>query len=254
MTGASGVLGRRVAWIAQERGHDVRRASRSPRDTEGWVPLDLVSGDGLIPAVRGCDAVIHCATDPSAHRQVDQQGTANLIGTAAAAGSVHIVYPGIVGSDVIPYSYYRSKTAAEELLVSSAAVPHTIQRYTQFHQLIWAMTLRLARLPLVPVPRDTRFQVLDPSAAAARLVDAAEADPAGRLEDLGGPTAYEAVDLVRSVLSASGLRRRPIRVPLPGLVGASFRAGGNLTPNRDADGRTWNEFVEERIQASERSA
>lgn len=254
VTGASGVLGRRVAWIATQRGHEVRRASRIERDGSGWVRLDLVTGEGLAAAVRGCDAVVHCATDSGDHRRVDQQGTANLAGTAAAAGGVHVVYPGIVGSDVVPLAYYRSKIAAEDLITSSRAVPHTIRRFTQFHQLVWAMSLRLGRLPLVPVPRDTRFQVLDPSAAAASLVDAAESDPGGRLDDLGGPTAFEAADLVRSTLVASGIHRRQVRIGVPGIIGATFRAGANLTPNRDDAGRTWNEFVAERIQASERSA
>ena len=251
--GASGVLGRRVAWIADGRGHDVVRASRTERSEAGWVTVDVVTGEGLASAVRNCDAVVHCATDRGAHEATDQRGTAAVIGTAAAAGGVHVVFPGVVGCDVIPYGYYRSKTSAERMLADSK-VPHTIQRFTQFHQLIWAVALRLARLPVVIVPRDTRFQVLDPSAAAASLVDAAEQGPSGRLDDLGGPHAYEARDLARSVVAANGMRRKILPVNAPGLIGASLRAGANLTPNRDADGATWNEFVETRLaQASDRS-
>lgn len=34
-----------------------------------------------------------------------------------------------------------------------------------------------------------------------------------------------------------------IKLNVPGIVGAAFRAGGNLTPNRTTEGKTWNDFV-----------
>ena len=243
VTGASGVLGRRVALIATERGHDVVHGSRTLRDDPAWAQCDLSSGAGVSGAVSGADAVVHCATDSQKHHTVDVDGTAGLI---EAAGTTHIVYPGIVGSDVIPMRYYRSKQAVERLL-EQAATPHTIQRFTQFHQLVWIRVTSLARYPVVLVPKETRFQVIDPTAAAEALVTAVERGPSGRLADLGGSTAYGARDLARSVVTAVGMRRPVLAVNFPGLVGAAFRAGGNLTENRDRSGMTWNEFVRRRI-------
>lgn len=243
VTGASGVLGRRVARLGAEKGHDVVRASRVARDEPGWVTCDLVTGSGLPRAVEGVDAVVHCASDARNHRRVDVDGTAALL---AAAPDVPIAYPGIVGSDVIPTPYYRSKQAAEALLERSST-PHAIQRFTQFHQLIWMRVVRRSRYPVVPAAKGTRFQVLDPGAAAASLISALEEGASGHLPDLGGPRAYEAEDLARSVLTAVGTRRPVITFNRPGIVGAAFRAGGNLTPNRDETGITWNEFVAGRL-------
>lgn len=243
MTGAAGVLGRHVVRLATERGLSVRRLSRTPRPGSEWTVGDVATGEGLAAALVGVGAVIHCASNPRSHAETDVTGTANLM---RAANGCHVVFPGIVGADVIPYGYYRSKTAAENALESSGA-PHTIQRYTQFHALLWAMLGSLIRLPVVPVPNDTRFQVLDAAVAARHLVDAALAPAAGRLPDLGGPTVYDVKDLARSVVAAHGRKRKVFGVNVPGLVGAAFRAGGNLTPNRDESGMTWNEFVAARM-------
>jgi uncharacterized protein YbjT (DUF2867 family) len=234
VTGATGVLGTLVADGARRQGLAVRTAARSGAD----VAVDLVSGAGLENATTGIDAVIHCATDPRRHRRVDVAGTRRLLAQAA----VPIVLPSIVGCDVIPLGYYRSKLAAEEL-VTAHGPGFTILRATQFHHLVWNLFDRLARPPLMVVPHDTRFQAIDPSAVARMLVDAAMAGPAGRLDDIGGPFAYDARDLARSVLAATGRRRPIVRFNLPGLAGAALRAGGNLTPNRDIGGETWNEFV-----------
>ena len=246
VTGASGVLGRLVSTVAVERGHTVRRLSRSGDDRTGWMGGDLVTGEGIREAVTGVEVIIHCATDPKNHKAADVAGTSRLLDAALASDRPLIVYPGIVGSDVIPLGYYQSKTMVEQKLESSDC-PYTIQRYTQFHDLLWHMMKRLTRPRIVPVPNDTRFQVLDAAAAARCLVAAAESPPARRLPDLGGPTVYDVRDLARSVATALGRKRRIVRINVPGLVGASFRAGGNLTENRDESGATWNEYVATRM-------
>lgn len=247
VTGASGLLGRKVVKAGVARGHSVRRLSRSTRD--GWLKGNLVSGDGIPEAVTGVNALIHCATDPDDPESGDIAATSNLVKAALAAGGVHIVYPGIVGSDVIPLKYYEAKIAVEEILLQSGC-PVTVQRYTQFHELVWFMLSRLTRYPVVPVPKDTRVQTLDAAAAADALLDAAEGAAAGRIADLGGPTIYDVADLARSVATALDRRRPIVRVNYPGLVWTAFRAGANLTENRDDSGLTWNEFLADQINHS----
>jgi len=210
---------------------------------------DLISGVGVPDAVDGVDAIVHCASDPAHHQQLDYAGTARLIDIALRSGSPHFLLPGIVGSDLIPYSYYRSKVAAEARLAASG-LPWTILRATQFHQLVWHVLERKSHRPWVIVPKDTRFQVLDPAHMAERLAMAVEEGPAGRLPDLGGPFAYEAADLARSYLTATGKKRILMKPNYPGLVWAAFRAGANLTPNRGG-GEAWNEFVERQVRRSQ---
>lgn len=245
MTGASGVLGSHVARVASERGHGVRRLSRAARD--GWVQADVATGTGLAEAIDGIDAIIHSATNPSRHEETDLRGTRRLAQVARTVGNPPIVFPGIVGCDVIPLGYYRSKTAAEVALEASGS-PFTIQRFTQFHDLLWERLSRLVRWPIAPVPNDTRFQVLDASVAARCLVAAAERPAEGRLPDLGGPTIYDVSELARSVAAALDRKSRIVRVNRPGLVGAAFRAGANLTENRDETGPTWNDYVAARMR------
>lgn len=234
VVGARGILGRRVASLLVARGYDVRAAGR----TGEGVHVDLSDGTGLPEALAGVEAVFHCATDPRHHRRVDLEGTRRLLDATKAP----VVYPGIVGCDVIPLGYYRSKLAAEELVLSHST-DSLVMRATQFHQLIWASLEVLARSPLMVVPHDTRFQVLDPTTLAHRLVEAFECDVGGRLEDVGGPSAYGSKELARSFLAATGRRRPVVALNAPGLTGAAFRAGGNLTPHRDEQGETWNDFV-----------
>lgn len=250
VTGGSGVLGSRVARIAAERSHSIRRLSRTARSEPAWYSGDIATGDGLDEATAGVDVIIHCASDPRSHKATDVNGTRRLVDAAEAAGVPHLVFPGIVGSDVIPYGYYQSKVAAEEVLERSQ-LGVTVQRYTQFHDLLWFRLSRITKRPIAVVPNDTRFQVLDAASAARCLVDAAEAGPQGRLPDLGGPTVYDVRDLARSVATALGRSRRVIGLNWPGLVGAAFRAGGNLTPNRDETGATWNDFVAARMKSDQ---
>jgi uncharacterized protein YbjT (DUF2867 family) len=245
VTGGTGVLGSAVVAELVDRVHAVRVLTRWPTDvpdTARAVPGSLASTGAVAEALDGVTAVVHCATDPRRHHEVDREGTERLLEAAVRSGDPHIVFPGIVGSDVIPLGYYKSKLAVEEM-IGAARSTHTILRTTQFHTLIWNTLTRLSRFPVMVLPNDTRFQPIDHAVVARMLVDAVEAGPQGRLDDVGGPMAYEAKDLASSHRAAVGHGRRMIKLNVPGIVGAAFRAGGNLTPNRTTEGKTWNDFV-----------
>lgn len=250
VTGGTGTLGRRVVRELVARGRPTVVLTRSVDAPipEGATRIvgDLTTGEGLGEAMAGADVVFHCATDGRRHREVDDAGTARLLQAARGGGGPLIVYPGVVGSDVIPLGYYRSKQAAETAIARSG-LDWIVLRATQFHQLVWWLLERSAARPVMVIPRDTRAQPIDPTAVANGLVEAAEGAARGRLSDLGGPTAYTAKDLAGSYLAATGRKRRAIQITYPGIVGAAFRAGGNLTPERDATGETWNEFVARKI-------
>lgn len=249
VTGARGTLGRRVVSELADRAHAVRAMSRRhPFEDErvNSMFVDLETGLGLPDAVDGVDAIVHCATRPRDARRVDGDGTRRLVEAATRVGRPHVLFPSVVGCDVIPVRYYRVKQESEEVLARSG-LPWTVLRATQFHQTVWGLLSRLARLPVMLVPHDTRAQPLDPSVVARRLVETAEAGPAQRLQDIGGAHAYDARDLARSFLGATGRRRRILRVNYPGITGAALRAGGNLTPNRSEEGAGWNDFVAEKM-------
>ena len=202
-----------------------------------------MTGAGLDEASEGVESIVHSATAPTQARDVDLGGLRRLMEIAPQA---HFLYPGIVGSDLIPTPYYRVKSETEEALAGSG-VGWTILRATQFHQLIWHWYATPSRNPFLFVPSQTRYQVIDPLEVARRLADLVESGPRGRADDIGGPLAYEAADLARSCQAALGSARRVVRYNKPGIAGAALRAGANVTPNRAA-GQTWNDFVQRQME------
>jgi hypothetical protein len=217
-----------VISLLEEQKHDHRRAGRELNRLE----------------LAGVQAVIVCATDSRRPRDVELSQVRFF-----ARSGLHVVYPSIVGCDLMPNSYYQVKVECENALSGSS---HTIVRATQYHQLIWSwFTARPQRRWLI-VPAATRYQVLDPAVHARLLVEAALGRPRGRTPDVGGPTAYEAIDLARSCQRAARLRRPVLPLNRRGLFGASLRAGANLTPNRDTSGETWNQFIERKVASASR--
>jgi uncharacterized protein YbjT (DUF2867 family) len=240
VTGGTGTLGRAVVDALRSEGREYRVLSRRPADDPARVTGDLTSGAGLDEALRGTEAVLHCATDTRAPRH-DVTGTRNLIEAAHRNGAPHLVYISIVGIDRVPMPYYRVKQQVERL-VSGSGLPWTILRATQFHDLVRTVATLAGRLPIAVAPAGTSFQPVDVRDVAARLVELATGAPAGRADDLGGPEVRTAGDLFRATLG----HRRVIPVRLPGRIAAGYRAGGHLAPGH-ADGRiTYAEYLGER--------
>ena len=79
------------------------------------------------------DVVIHAATSrrPAASRSKARPRWWQRPGTAGA----HLIYVSIVGVDTMRFAYYRAKYDAEKL-VESGGGRWTIQRATQFHDLV----------------------------------------------------------------------------------------------------------------------
>jgi uncharacterized protein YbjT (DUF2867 family) len=247
VTGGTGMLGRLLVPALVGAGHRVRVLSRrAAPDLPGGTSAvrgDLRTGEGVPDAVAGVDTVVHAATSPFRRtRRVDVEGTERLLTAGAAAGVRHVVFPSIVGVDHHPFPYYRAKRAAEQV-VESGPCPWTIVRATQFHELLDMGFGRLSRLPVMPVARGFVFQPVSGAEVAARIVEIVAAGPSGRSADLGGPELLLLDGLARAWLRAHGSRRRVVRLPVPGRVGAAFRAGVQTCPDH-ADGRvTWQHFL-----------
>lgn len=249
VTGATGQLGRAVVSELLARTHAVRILTRRPDRAPEQVTTvagDVTADAPLAEAVDSVEAIVHCATDPRDHRRIDALATRRMAALAARAGRPHIVYPGIVGSDVVPLRYHRSKQAAEESLIAFG-LPISIVRATHLHHHLWSVFERLSRLPVMPIPRDTRLQPIDPVDVATALVDILERGPAPGMSEIGGPHVYQAADLARSHKAATGHRARILRLNYPGITGAALRAGAALTSNRAEGGRTWNDFVASKL-------
>jgi len=218
VTGGTGTLGRAVTARLPE----ARVLSRRPGP--GRVTGDLATGAGLDAALSEVDTVIHCATSLGGN---DVTHARHLAEAAARSGGPHIVFVSIVGVEDIPLSYYRTKLAVERLLTGSG-LPVTVQRATQFHDLVLRVFTLQRWSPALFVLGGTRFQPVDVGDLADRLVSLAAGPAAGRAEDFGGPAVRSMADLARAY---RGDGRRPIvPVRVPGKVIRGYRTGANLAP------------------------
>ncbi len=237
-----GALGSVVVESLRAVGCETRVLSRSGKP--GTVRGDLSTGAGLDAAVRGVDAIVHCASNPARKtRQTEVGGTKALVRAAAHAGVSHLVYVSIVGVDRTPYySYYRAKLAAERV-VEASGVPWTIQRATQFHDFVLKGLKLLGVGPVTIVPRGFLFQPVDIGEVAGRLTELVLSEPAGRVPDLGGPEILTAAELARSCLQAEGRRKKIWELPLPGKFARSFRKGALTCPDGGCGRITWEDFL-----------
>jgi len=224
IAGGTGQAGAQAALAAHERGHEVVVLARSRG-------VDLVTGVGAAAALDGVDAVVDASgsgpgDDPVAFHEA-------VVRTLVSARPPRLVVLSIVGCDRAgEYPLYRGKLA-QERAAEESGVPFTIARTTQFHEFaaqVWRMGTR-GPLHLSPRMRTRPVAVRE---VGARLVDLAEAEPAGRAADFAGPREESLVAMVRRYARATGLGRFVIPVPLPGAFGRAQR-DGSLLPGAGAD-------------------
>ena len=245
VTGGTGTLGREVVRALTARGQRARIASRHPRPADRprdheWATVDYRSGAGLADALAEVDAVVLATSafnDAPLVRAVGQ----------AAGPDTHLVYISIVGIDDVSMPYYARKLAAERELVDTGR-PWTIVRATQFHDLALAMVRALARPPVMLLPRGLTLQPVSATEVGDRLADLANAGPAGRVPDLGGPQVLGVQELARAYLDATGISRRMVTVPTPGRMMRALAAGALTTPEHAEGRQTFVEFLAERVR------
>lgn len=246
VTGGTGTLGGHVVPLLRAAGHEVRiltRQSRPPADGVSYVTGDLLSGAGVDAAVAGARTVLHLAGGPKG----DDEATRTLVRAASRAGVGHLVHISVVGADRVPLAWMRSKLESERAVVGSG-IAWTVLRAAQFHDLTLTVVEKMARLPVLPVPRGLRLQPVDAAEVAARLTELALGAPAGLVPDLTGPRCYDLAELARPYLTLRGKRRPALPLPLPGKAGRAYRAGANLTLEGALTGtRTWEDFLTERL-------
>jgi uncharacterized protein YbjT (DUF2867 family) len=245
VTGGTGNLGRLLVNELRGVGQHVRVLTRRPRETGDGVEYvvgDLVTGEGVAAAVAGVDTVVHCASASKG----DADTTRTLVRAAEREGVKHLVYISVVGVDRVSFGYFKNKLAAEEV-VRTSSVPWTLLRATQFYDMIYDGASRMAKLPVVPVPRGFPVEPVDAADVAARLAELALAPPAGRVPDLTGPHRTSFADTVRELLRVKGSRRRVVPLWFPGL--SRINAGGLLAPDTNEAGppqrapRSWEDYL-----------
>ncbi len=214
-----------------------RKERADPRGKLAYAKGDVLTGAGVADATRDVDTVVHAATSSLRHvRATEVAGTSNVLDGARAAGA-HFVYVSIVGVDRNKYPYYKAKLEAENV-VESGGARWSIQRATQFHELLD----RFLSAPVFPFTAHMAFQLLDAGDLSARLVEIVESGPCGRAEDFGGPEVLgiRAIEAARRRITKK--KGRLLRMPAVGFLG-DFDRGSNLCPGHALGSRTWEQWL-----------
>ena len=116
VTGATGFIGGNLARMLWSRGYEVSALVRKGSDARALqdtgirqVAGDILDRDSLDNAVRGCQAVFHCAAaytfwspDPSLVYRTNVTGTENVLDAAGDAGVPRIIYTSTVSTIGLP--------------------------------------------------------------------------------------------------------------------------------------------------------
>jgi uncharacterized protein YbjT (DUF2867 family) len=208
----------------------------------------------LAAAVAGVDEIIHAATVSKPMQKVaeseDVMGTEKLLRAAEAAGIAHFLFISIVGIERIPFNYYKQKVAIEKMLQASS-LDWSILRAVQFHSFVALLTEMLAKLPIMLVPTDFRFQTIETGEVADNIAQGLQAGRRGYWPELAGPQVMTWGEMARGWLAARGEKRRIVRLPVWGKLGAGFRAGYNTAPDKASGHMTWEQWLQREGQTSQ---
>jgi uncharacterized protein YbjT (DUF2867 family) len=202
--GGSGLIGKRLIPLLQERGHEVVSASPSSG-------VNTLTGQGLAECLNGARVVVDVSNSPSwsdaAVMEFFRTSTGNLLAAERAAGVGHHVALSVVGVERMPSSGYMRAKVSQEELIQSGGVPYTILRATQFFEFLGGIAgqgdgeVRLPTAPMQPLAADD---------VASALADVALKPPANATLEVAGPESMSIADFVGRYLAASGDGRKVV--------------------------------------------
>ena len=233
VTGATGLLGRRVVQQLLETNHEVRVMVRRPgsENTLAAPPTDVCYGDvtnpdALTEACRDITEVVHLvAVIRGGPRQFDttnRQGTANVAEAAKAAGSVkRFIHVSALGAANNPrLQYLHSKWQGEQAVVGSG-LPYVILRpsliFGTGDEFTTAVAALVRTMPIVPVigSGNNRLQPIHVDDVARCISLSISGNLRGsQTVEIGGPEQLSYNEIVGVVARTLGRRARRLNVPV----------------------------------------
>lgn len=233
VTGASGLVGRRLVARLLDGGTAVTALVRASSDRRGLddprltiAAGDVTDRDAVTAAARGADAVVHLAnasgvTDAARVEAVNVGGTETVLAAARAAGAGRVIFTSTISATRARLGPYgRTKKLAEER-VRAAGVPFVVLRPSLVYGptetgLVAALMGHLRGLPVMPVIGDGRIE-LDPvylddlcAVIEACLV---RDDVLGHTYDVLGPDRVTLNEFLGRLGAILGVRRRLLHLP-----------------------------------------
>jgi uncharacterized protein YbjT (DUF2867 family) len=200
VTGATGRLGRQMVDVLERQGHEVVPIARSKG-------VDVITGQGLVAALQGVDAVVDLATGPSPDEAEATEffttSMRNLQEAGAEAGVKRIVLVSIIGIDKFKTGYNAAKLAQEKAALEGP-IPTRIVRAAQFHEFVEQL-LEWGRQGDAAYVAAMRTQVVAARAVAELVAEVlADPDATGPTLEVAGPRPERLVDLARLLIEHRG--------------------------------------------------
>ncbi len=205
--GGSGLIGKKLAALLEQAGHQVTAASPS-------TGVNAVTGEGLAQALAGAEVLIDVSNSPSfedeAVMQFFRASTQNLLAAELAAGVRHHVALSVVGSERVPESGYFRAKVAQESIIKGSTVPYTIVRATQFFEFLSSIAHVSTQGQTVRVS-SARLQPMAAADVAEALSRIATEAPRNGTCEIAGPESLGLDELMRLTLQASRDPREVVR-------------------------------------------
>jgi uncharacterized protein YbjT (DUF2867 family) len=248
VAGATGRVGRHVADVLEEQGHDVVAISRS-------AGVDVVTGDGLADALSGVEFVVDATSGASPEQQAATDffmaAARNLQELGARAGVRRIVVVSIIGTDRFTAGYGAAKQAHERAMLAGP-IPATIVRAAQFHEFVsqlmdWGRqdgAIYLPRMRTQLVAARTVAETLADLATGRGPAPARGSNGAPALE-IAGPHEENLVEAARLLAAHRGEEVRIEAVSNPDDPDGALYESGALLPGAQAilAGPTFEEWL-----------
>lgn len=181
--GGTGLIGAKLGQILAKAGHEVLAAS----PTTG---VNTVTGEGLAEALEGASIVVDVSNsmsfDPSVVRRFFEASSNNLTKASLAAGISHYVALSVVGTGRMPGNGYFEAKMVQEAIVSSADLPYTIVRSTQFLEFLGPIADAYTADGSVSLASG-QFQPIAADDVATILADVVSEAPVNGIVEIGGP-------------------------------------------------------------------
>ncbi len=233
VTGASGLLGRRVVQHLLETNHEVRAMVRRPGSERvlATPPTDICYGDvsnpdALAEACRDITAVIHLVAvirgGPRQFDAINRQGTENIVAAAKEAGSVkRFIHVSALGAANTPrLQYLHSKWQGEQAVISSG-LPYVILRpsliFGPGDEFTTSVAALVRTMPVIPVigSGNNRLQPIHVDDVARCIALSVSGNIRGnRTVEIGGPEQLSYNEIVSVVGRTLGRKVRKVNVPL----------------------------------------
>lgn len=250
VAGATGYVGGRLVPMLLQKGYRVKAFARRPEKVRSrpWgghenletVHGDMLDGESVRKAVKGCDAIYYLVHSMEARRDfcdADRHAAYNLVKALKGRANCRLIYlSGLLPEEAHVSAHLRSRAEVAEIL-SLADAPVTTLRAAQligagsasFEMIRWLVD----RLPVMITPKWTHVhtQPISIADALGYLTGVLEhPETAGQTYDIGGPDILSYEELFALYAEAAGLRKR-VLIPVPWMtLGLSAAIISLVTP------------------------